>query len=50
MKDIIGNCICTKCGYSMPAPRGVDCGQMNCPECGSPMRAGGTGFNPIEMK
>lgn len=49
-KDMIGYCACTKCGFSMPAPKGVDCGQAICPKCGSPMRNGGTGFNPLEIK
>jgi len=48
--DIIGNCICTSCGFSMPAPQGADCGLMNCPKCGSPMRNAGTGFTPREIK
>ena len=50
MTDIIGYCVCTKCGYSMPAPKGLDCGLMKCPKCQSPMRSGGTGFAPREFK
>ncbi len=49
-KEIPGNCVCTNCNLSMPAPQGVDCSQVKCPKCGAPMRAGGTGVTPVEVK
>tara|TARA_Y100000310_G_scaffold310148_1_gene355041 strand:- start:88 stop:240 length:153 start_codon:yes stop_codon:yes gene_type:complete len=47
-KDVIGTCVCTKCGFSMPAPKGVDCSGMKCPKCGGAMKNGGAGFEPLE--
>ena len=49
-KDILGYCVCTSCGFSMPAPKGIDCSQMKCPKCRAPMRSGGTGFTPTQAK
>ncbi|MDP8287643.1 MAG: hypothetical protein RAP03_13295, partial [Candidatus Electryonea clarkiae] len=30
-----GDCVCSKCGKSMPHQRGVPCTDMKCPECGA---------------
>jgi len=32
-----GNCVCPKCGYSIPHERGMPCYQMKCPKCGTQM-------------
>ncbi|MBW2992850.1 hypothetical protein KY345_06565, partial [Candidatus Woesearchaeota archaeon] len=32
-----GECICTKCGATLPHKRGTPCMQMKCPKCGSKM-------------
>ena len=49
-KEIPGYCICIKCGYSMPAPKGVDCSQLKCPKCGSPMRNALPEIDRLEIK
>ncbi len=49
-KETLDRCVCTKCSYSMPAPKGVDCSQVKCPQCGAPMRTGGTKVSPVEFK
>jgi len=28
-----GNCVCPKCGYSVPHQRGVPCSSLQCPKC-----------------
>lgn len=33
----VGNCICTKCEFSMPHRKGVPCKDQRCPKCGSKM-------------
>ena len=32
-----GECICTKCGRTIPHQQGTPCTQVNCPSCGTPM-------------
>lgn len=32
-----GNCVCPKCGKTVPHQRGVPCFQMACPGCGAAM-------------
>ena len=32
-----GNCVCPKCGKTMPHQRGVPCLQVMCPDCGTAM-------------
>jgi len=32
-----GNCVCPKCGASVPHQRGVPCYELNCPQCGTKM-------------
>ncbi|RJP64979.1 MAG: hypothetical protein C4532_18120 [Candidatus Abyssobacteria bacterium SURF_17] len=32
-----GNCVCLKCGHSIPHEAGVPCPQISCPNCGTPM-------------
>jgi len=32
-----GDCVCPKCGYREPHPRGQPCFDMRCPKCGTPM-------------
>ena len=32
-----GDCVCPKCGKSVPHQRGVPCLQVNCPDCGTAM-------------
>jgi hypothetical protein len=32
-----GNCVCTKCGHTVPHKRGNPCNQMKCPKCGTIM-------------
>ncbi|HEY50437.1 MAG TPA: hypothetical protein G4O20_01360 [Dehalococcoidia bacterium] len=32
-----GNCICPKCGSTVPHQRGTPCYQQNCPKCGTRM-------------
>jgi len=49
-KETLDRCVCTKCNYSMPAPKGIDCSQVKCPQCGAPMRTGGTGVSPVNVK
>ncbi|MBD3354583.1 hypothetical protein GF361_01200 [Candidatus Woesearchaeota archaeon] len=49
-QETIDRCVCTKCSYSMPAPKGIDCSQIKCPKCGAPMRTGGAGISPVEVK
>ncbi|MFP4111651.1 MAG: hypothetical protein ACLFPQ_03010 [Candidatus Woesearchaeota archaeon] len=34
---MIGECICTRCGFKMKAPAG-DCSLVKCPRCGSSMK------------
>ncbi|HII29731.1 TPA: hypothetical protein HA317_01550 [Candidatus Woesearchaeota archaeon] len=47
--DIIGYCVCTRCGFSMPAPKGVDCSMVRCPKCGGMMRPGGMVEDRLEI-
>jgi len=32
-----GDCVCPKCGKSVPHRRGVPCLQVTCPDCGAAM-------------
>ncbi|MBD3249656.1 hypothetical protein GF336_06440 [Candidatus Woesearchaeota archaeon] len=48
MKEQIDRCVCERCGFSMPAPKGVDCSQVRCPKCGSAMRTGSTAPQPLQ--
>ena len=32
-----GNCVCPKCGKTVPHQRGVPCLQVTCPDCGTAM-------------
>ena len=32
-----GNCVCPRCGKTVPHQRGVPCTQMKCPGCGAAM-------------
>lgn len=32
-----GNCVCAKCGRSLPHARGVKCTSVKCPDCGHAM-------------
>ncbi len=32
-----GNCLCPKCGESVPHERGTPCYSVQCPKCGTPM-------------
>lgn len=32
-----GNCICPRCGKTVPHQQGVPCTGLKCPACGSPM-------------
>ncbi len=32
-----GECVCPKCGTTVPHQAGVPCNQMNCPSCGTQM-------------
>jgi len=32
-----GNCICPKCGETLPHQRGIPCRSVNCPKCGTIM-------------
>ncbi len=32
-----GNCVCPKCGRTMPHQQGVPCMQIMCPNCNVPM-------------
>ncbi len=32
-----GNCLCPKCGKTMPHQTGVPCTDMKCPDCGVAM-------------
>ena len=32
-----GDCVCTKCGLTIPHTRGTACYQQKCPKCGSAM-------------
>jgi len=32
-----GNCVCPKCGNSVPHQQGQPCNQKNCPNCGTEM-------------
>jgi len=31
----VGNCVCMKCGYSVPKRNGVPCMETKCPKCGT---------------
>ncbi len=32
-----GNCVCPRCGATVPHRQGVPCTQQRCPECGAAM-------------
>jgi len=32
-----GNCVCSKCGKTVPHKLGTPCYNINCPNCGTPM-------------
>lgn len=32
-----GNCVCPKCGKTVPHQQGVPCSQIKCPNCGAAM-------------
>lgn len=32
-----GNCICAKCGTTVPHQRGNPCTNLRCPKCGTPL-------------
>ena len=35
-----GNCVCPKCGKTIPHVAGQPCNTINCPECGAIMTRG----------
>ncbi|MBN1446586.1 MAG: DUF134 domain-containing protein [Bacteroidetes bacterium] len=46
-----GNCICPKCGKSVPHPQGVPCREMRCPDCGKVLlREGSDHHQQLEEK
>jgi predicted Fe-Mo cluster-binding NifX family protein len=44
--SIDGNCVCPKCGRTVPHVRGTACYTVPCPSCGTPMLREGTVFAP----
>jgi hypothetical protein len=35
-----GNCVCPKCGATVPHSVGTPCSDINCPKCGTKMARG----------